>query len=227
MLSVEQKQNGNIDTKAGENTALRPQITVEIGTSEERMVEAVELAKPDVILAPFLTKRVLRLGESSRPVLHPGPPGDDGPSSLEWLLMGDDGGIEDPKRALVYLTSDGKARTTTKWWGDTVFQAVEELQAGPVWATSEFALPTFETETNPLSTGTTSPHTASKPSTSFSLSPHLSPPPLPPSSFSSFFSTPMHSRRLLKPSEKDFDPFIETATSVSRKLRALTPSLRS
>ena len=50
-------------------------------------------------------------------IVHPGPIGDRGPSSLDWAIV------------------DGHSR-----WGVTALQAVEEMDAGPVWATREFAL---------------------------------------------------------------------------------------
>jgi putative two-component system hydrogenase maturation factor HypX/HoxX len=51
-------------------------------------------------------------------VVHPGPPGDRGPSSLDWAL------------------AQGRRR-----WGVTVLQAVAEMDAGPVWAAEEFDIP--------------------------------------------------------------------------------------
>ena len=41
---------------------------------------------------------------------HPGPPGDRGPSSLDWAIV------------------DGERE-----WGVTALQAVEEMDAGPIW----------------------------------------------------------------------------------------------
>ncbi len=51
-------------------------------------------------------------------VVHPGPVGDRGPSSLDWAIH------------------EGARR-----WGVTVLQAVEEMDAGDVWATADCPLP--------------------------------------------------------------------------------------
>jgi putative two-component system hydrogenase maturation factor HypX/HoxX len=50
-------------------------------------------------------------------VVHPGPPGDQGPAALDWALL--DGATE---------------------WGVTVLQATGDYDAGPVWASRRFAL---------------------------------------------------------------------------------------
>lgn len=51
-------------------------------------------------------------------IVHPGPPGDRGPASLDWAL-----------------------HLGTETWGVTVLQAVAEMDAGPVWASAEFRIP--------------------------------------------------------------------------------------
>src|SRR4029450_8117152 len=50
-------------------------------------------------------------------IVHPGPKGDRGPSSLDWAI------------------TSGARR-----WGVTALQAVEEMDAGPIWATRVVAL---------------------------------------------------------------------------------------
>ena len=52
---------------------------------------------------------------------------------MDWVLMGDDGTIENPNDLLKKLDSQeiGPGRTH---WGITVLQAIEEFDAGPVWA---------------------------------------------------------------------------------------------
>ena len=50
-------------------------------------------------------------------VVHPGPPGDRGPSALDWAIL------------------EGQSR-----WGVTVLQAEADLDAGPIWAWHEFPL---------------------------------------------------------------------------------------
>jgi putative two-component system hydrogenase maturation factor HypX/HoxX len=51
-------------------------------------------------------------------IIHPGPLGDRGPSSLDWAIT-----------------------ENVRTWGVTALQAVEELDAGPIWATRTFAMP--------------------------------------------------------------------------------------
>src|SRR5262249_38687673 len=57
---------------------------------------------------------------SARPcfIIHPGPRGDRGPSSLDWAIM------------------EGATR-----WGVTVLQANAEMDAGDIWASADFQLP--------------------------------------------------------------------------------------
>lgn len=86
----------------------------------EALTAAVEKIDPDLILAPFLKHRVPRevWDRWTTVVVHPGPVGDRGPSSLDHAIR------------------DGRDR-----WGVTALSAVEEMDAGPVWATSTFAMP--------------------------------------------------------------------------------------
>lgn len=72
-------------------------------------------------------------------VFHPGPPGDGGPSSLDWFLLGDDGTESDPKTALARCQNgEGGGRG---YWGGMVFQATAEMDKGPVWAWDQFKIP--------------------------------------------------------------------------------------
>lgn len=86
----------------------------------EALTAAVEEIDPDLILAPFLKHRVPRevWDRWTTIVVHPGPVGDRGPSSLDHAIL------------------DGRER-----WGVTALSTVEEMDAGPVWATSTFAMP--------------------------------------------------------------------------------------
>ncbi|MEV0617482.1 enoyl-CoA hydratase-related protein [Nonomuraea sp. NPDC050404] len=95
-------------------------VLVELAVSPEAMTEAAELAKPDVIICPFLKERVpSELWRNHRTVIiHPGPPGDRGPSSLDWAI------------------TDGESE-----WGVTALQAVEEMDAGPIWGYRTFPMP--------------------------------------------------------------------------------------
>jgi putative two-component system hydrogenase maturation factor HypX/HoxX len=81
---------------------------------------AVESAAPDLILCPFLKIKVPRDVWARWPtiIIHPGPVGDRGPSSLDWAI------------------SDAEPR-----WGVTALQAVNEFDAGPIWASRTFDMP--------------------------------------------------------------------------------------
>ena len=72
-------------------------VTIEYALSEELIISAAELVRPDLILCPFLTSKVPSavFEKYMTLIVHPGPPGDAGPSALDWVLMGDDGNIED------------------------------------------------------------------------------------------------------------------------------------
>ncbi|MBS0441045.1 MAG: hydrogenase maturation protein [Proteobacteria bacterium] len=94
-------------------------VTVELDIADAVTEEAVALADPDLIVAPFLKRRIPESVWSVRPclVVHPGPPGDRGPAALDWaVLRGDTHG------------------------GVTVLQATGDFDAGPVWAWRAFAL---------------------------------------------------------------------------------------
>ncbi|MEU0315868.1 enoyl-CoA hydratase-related protein [Nocardioides sp. NPDC006273] len=84
------------------------------------LVAAVDAIEPDLILCPFLKHRVPEQVWDRYPtvVIHPGPLGDRGPSSLD------------------HATLDGRDR-----WGVTALSAVEEMDAGPVWVTRTFEMP--------------------------------------------------------------------------------------
>ncbi len=95
------------------------EVTVELDIADTVTEEAVALADPDLVIAPFLKRRIPESVWSVRPclVVHPGPPGDRGPAALDWAVL------------------RGDARG-----GVTVLQATGEFDAGPVWAWRTFAL---------------------------------------------------------------------------------------
>ncbi|MEV4472315.1 enoyl-CoA hydratase-related protein [Nonomuraea salmonea] len=95
-------------------------VGIELAISQEQMTEAAELHKPDLIICPFLKERVPdALWRTHRTVIiHPGPPGDRGPSSLDWAI------------------ADAEPE-----WGVTALQAVEEMDAGPIWGYRTFPMP--------------------------------------------------------------------------------------
>ena len=71
----------------------------------------------DLCIAPMLTSAIPQDIWETVPcfIVHPGPPGDRGPSSLDWAL-----------------------HRGMDVWGVTVLQAVAEMDAGPVWAHASF-----------------------------------------------------------------------------------------
>jgi putative two-component system hydrogenase maturation factor HypX/HoxX len=99
--------------------ALGHEVSVEFDINDAVALEAVELHRPDLIIAPFLKRAIpdsiwrhhLCL------VVHPGIKGDRGPSSLDWAIL------------------KGEQR-----WGVTVLQANGEMDAGDIWASVEFEM---------------------------------------------------------------------------------------
>jgi putative two-component system protein, hydrogenase maturation factor HypX/HoxX len=95
-------------------------VSVELALGDEVMREGVRRWDPDLVIAPMLTTAIPADIWSARPclIVHPGPRGDRGPSSLDWAVMG------------------GAGR-----WGVTVLQANAEMDAGDIWASAEFTMP--------------------------------------------------------------------------------------
>ncbi|MGW4436915.1 hydrogenase maturation protein [Streptomyces sp. NPDC004596] len=81
---------------------------------------AVRELRPDLILAPMLKSAVPEdvWREHTCLIVHPGPPGDRGPSALDWAIA------EQAPR-----------------WGVTVLQAEAAMDAGDVWAAEPFPVP--------------------------------------------------------------------------------------
>jgi putative two-component system hydrogenase maturation factor HypX/HoxX len=104
-----------------ELTRLGHEVQVGLATSERAMFEAVERHAPDLIIAPML-KRAIPEGiwrEHVCIIVHPGPRGDRGPSSLDWAIL------------------EGH-----ETWGVTLLQANAEMDAGDIWASHTFPLRT-------------------------------------------------------------------------------------
>lgn len=95
------------------------ELSVEFDIADSVTEEAVERFRPDLLLAPFLKRAIPASVWSVLPcfVVHPGVPGDRGPSALEWAI-----------------------RRGETHWGVTVLQAEVEMDAGPVWASATFAM---------------------------------------------------------------------------------------
>ncbi|MGY1399110.1 enoyl-CoA hydratase-related protein [Streptomyces sp. SS10] len=81
---------------------------------------AVSESRPELIIAPMLKTalpdEVWR--EHTCLIVHPGPPGDRGPSALDWAIAED-----------------------ASHWGVTVLEAGAAMDAGDVWAAESFAVP--------------------------------------------------------------------------------------
>ena len=94
-------------------------VRVQLATADEAMIRAVAEFDPDLVLCPFLRERVPAEVWTNRRtiIIHPGPKGDRGPSSLDWAIT--DGATE---------------------WGVTALQAVEEMDAGPIWGSRTFPI---------------------------------------------------------------------------------------
>ncbi|WP_085639129.1 MULTISPECIES: hydrogenase maturation protein [unclassified Pseudomonas] len=96
--------------------------SVVLFTDEASVCEQIENSGADLVICPFLKDRVPQSlwSDAQRPVviIHPGIVGDRGASALDWAITNE-----------------------LQTWGVTALQAVEEMDAGPVWATCEFNLP--------------------------------------------------------------------------------------
>ena len=95
------------------------EVSVEFDINDAVTSEATELFQPDVIIAPFLKRAIPAAVWQNYLclVVHPGPPGDRGPTSLDWAIL-----------------------DQADEWGVTVLQATGELDGGPVWAYRRFAM---------------------------------------------------------------------------------------
>ena len=120
-------------------TASGHNVSIELALSDEAMLDAVGLFGPDLVICPFLTARVpLEIHSKVLTlIIHPGPPGDVGPSALDWLLIGDDGTIDDANETLKALDIE-PVKSGRTHWGVTILEAIEDFDAGPVWAFEQF-----------------------------------------------------------------------------------------
>ncbi len=95
------------------------ELSIEFDINDAVTIEAVRLFRPDLIVAPYLHRAIPE--EIWRHhlclVVHPGIVGDRGPSALDWAIL------------------NGESE-----WGVTVLQATAEMDAGPVWASVNFAM---------------------------------------------------------------------------------------
>lgn len=95
------------------------EVSVELDTHFDVVRQGIALFNPDLVLASFLKRAIpTDIWQSVRClIVHPGVPGDRGPAALDWAML--------------------EQRTD---WGVTVIEAVDELDAGPVWGTASFPM---------------------------------------------------------------------------------------
>ncbi|GAA3379064.1 hydrogenase maturation protein [Streptomyces sannanensis] len=95
-------------------------VAVELALEEGSFGQAVYRHRPDLVIAPMLRTAIPEEVWSAHTclIVHPGPVGDRGPSSLDRAI------------------TDGEQR-----WGVTVLQASGVMDAGDVWAFAECVLP--------------------------------------------------------------------------------------
>ena len=100
-------------------TEMGHDVTVQVVDSPEIIEAAVSAHRPDLVVCPmlkqFIPESVWR--KYTCLVVHPGPHGDRGPSSLDWAI---ELGVNE--------------------WGVTVLEAVEEADAGDIWETRKFKM---------------------------------------------------------------------------------------
>ncbi|GAA2251842.1 hydrogenase maturation protein [Kitasatospora cystarginea] len=95
-------------------------MAVHLGPDPEELRAAVRAHAPDLLLAPMLKSVIPPDVWSAHTclVVHPGPPGDRGPSALDWAI-----------------------HEGAEHWGVTVLQADEVMDGGPVWASARCPVP--------------------------------------------------------------------------------------
>lgn len=97
-------------------------ISVIVFTTPEEVTATIQEAQPDIVICPFLKDKVPEVlwknQEIPVVIIHPGIMGDRGASALDWTIM-----------------------NQLDVWGVTALQAVEEMDAGPIWASHEFKVP--------------------------------------------------------------------------------------
>lgn len=102
-----------------ELTERKHELSLELDIHDAVTCEAVELFDPQIVLAPFLKRPIPEKIWRTRRclIVHPGVPGDRGPSALDWAILRGE-----------------------REWGVTVLEAEGELDAGPIWAHERFAM---------------------------------------------------------------------------------------
>jgi putative two-component system hydrogenase maturation factor HypX/HoxX len=102
-----------------ELTALGHELAMEFDIADAVAIDACALFRPDLVIAPFLKRRIPEAVWQRHVclVVHPGIAGDRGPSALDWAILKGE-----------------------REWGVTVLQANEVMDGGPIWATRTFPM---------------------------------------------------------------------------------------
>jgi putative two-component system protein, hydrogenase maturation factor HypX/HoxX len=95
------------------------EVSIEFDVNDQVTAEALALFRPDLVVAPFLKRRIPdAVWRAQRCiVIHPGIEGDRGPSALDWAI------------------TDGERE-----WGVTALEASAEMDGGDVWASVGFPM---------------------------------------------------------------------------------------
>jgi putative two-component system hydrogenase maturation factor HypX/HoxX len=95
------------------------ELSVELDIADAVSVEAARLFRPDLVIAPLLKRAIPEAlwREYVCLVVHPGPPGDRGPASLDWAIL-----------------------EREREWGVSVLQANAVMDGGDVWAARTFPM---------------------------------------------------------------------------------------
>jgi putative two-component system hydrogenase maturation factor HypX/HoxX len=95
-------------------------LDVHVTAGDEALREAVLRHAPELVVAPMLKSAIPQdiWAAHTCLIVHPGPPGDRGPSSLDWAI-----------------------HEGARQWGATVLQADAVMDGGDIWASSPCELP--------------------------------------------------------------------------------------
>jgi putative two-component system hydrogenase maturation factor HypX/HoxX len=119
ILLISSSYNGLCQRAHAELEALGHDISITLALNPDSIRKGVKFFQPDLIICPFLKEKIPEDVWSTHLclIIHPGIKGDRGPSSLDWAIMNEE-----------------------QEWGVTVLQAVEEMDAGAIWATETFKM---------------------------------------------------------------------------------------
>ena len=117
ILFLVSAHNGLSQRASIELTECGHDVEVAVVDSADAMEAAVFDHDPELIVCPFLKKMIPESIWSQHRclIVHPGPPGDRGPSSLDWAI-----------------------ELGMREWGVTVLEANGDFDAGDIWATRTF-----------------------------------------------------------------------------------------